>query len=107
MSRVDEVAAELGLLDGPERVEDGGLGDVGHRRIGSSCGTRGCGILAARGVDIVPRGLVDASRRTGAGARRRASLRRDRRRRRDGAAAMRRIADRTRCAAVASRGSHR
>ena len=32
MSRVIEVAPELGLLDGAHRVDDGVVGQAGHRR---------------------------------------------------------------------------
>ena len=56
----DDVAPELGLLDGAQRVDDGGLGQAGHGRWGS---------LRARGSDgrcvsIVPRaGVGDAGLR--------------------------------------------
>ena len=32
----DDVAAELGLLDGAQRVEDGAFGDGGHAAVGTS-----------------------------------------------------------------------
>ena len=41
MSRVIEVAPELGLLDGAHRIDDGVVGEAGHRRWVPSVGRNG------------------------------------------------------------------
>ena len=52
----DEVAPELGLLDGAHRIDDGVVGEDGHRRSGpfGLVGTE-VGCSDGRSVDIVPR----------------------------------------------------
>ena len=57
----DEVAAELGLPDGAERVEDGGIGQ-GRHRSGSPCGA-GVGAPGGPAVATVVRGFRRRQRR--------------------------------------------